>query len=160
MDITHPRISYNQKGTPPRRCSFPKSTSPILIMRKHLMSPNWRQEDMGMTEDEMASPTRWTWVWASSRSWWWTGKPGMLQSMRLQRVGQNWVTELNWFCLAQHPPDSSTLWHESEFLFFLKMNNVMFHVYTTFFWSIHLITDTWVASTFWLLWIMLLRTWT
>ena len=29
----------------------------------------------------MASPTRWTWVWASSRSWWWTGRPGMLQSM-------------------------------------------------------------------------------
>ena len=44
----------------------------------------------------MASPTRWTWVWASSRSWWRTGKPGMLQSMGLQRVGHNWVTELNW----------------------------------------------------------------
>ena len=29
----------------------------------------------------MASLTQWTWVWASSRSWWWTGKPGMLQSM-------------------------------------------------------------------------------
>ena len=29
----------------------------------------------------MTSPTRWTWVWASSRSWWWTGKPGVLQSM-------------------------------------------------------------------------------
>ena len=44
----------------------------------------------------MSSPTRWTWVWASSGSWWWTGKPGMLQSMGLQRVGQNWATELNW----------------------------------------------------------------
>ena len=44
----------------------------------------------------MASPTRWTWVWTSSGSWWWTGKPGMLQSMGLQRVGHNWVTELNW----------------------------------------------------------------
>ena len=44
----------------------------------------------------MASPTRWTWVWASSQSWWWTGKPGVLQSMRLQRVRHNWVTELNW----------------------------------------------------------------
>ena len=32
---------------------------------------------------------------ASSRSWWWTGKPGVLQSMRLQRVGHDWVTELN-----------------------------------------------------------------
>ena len=35
----------------------------------------------------------WTWVWASSRSWWWTGKPGVLQSMGLQRVGHNWTTE-------------------------------------------------------------------
>ena len=42
----------------------------------------------------MASLTRWTWIWASSGSWWWTGKPGMLQSMGLQRVGHNWVTEL------------------------------------------------------------------
>ena len=38
-----------------------------------------------------------TWVWVSSRSWWWTGKPGMLQSMGLQRVGHDWLTELNWF---------------------------------------------------------------
>ena len=44
----------------------------------------------------MASPTRWTWVWASSKSWWWTGKPGMLQSMGSQGVGHDWVTELNW----------------------------------------------------------------
>ena len=42
----------------------------------------------------MASPTQWTWVWASSQSWWWTGKPGVLQSMRSQRVGHDWVTEL------------------------------------------------------------------
>ena len=37
-----------------------------------------------------------TWVWASSASWWWRGKPGVLQSMGLQRVGHDWVTELNW----------------------------------------------------------------
>ena len=44
----------------------------------------------------MASLTRWTWIWASSGSWWWTRKPGMLQSMGLQRVGHDWETELNW----------------------------------------------------------------
>ena len=44
----------------------------------------------------MASLAWWTWVWASSGSWWWTGKPGMLQSTGLQRVGHNWVTEVNW----------------------------------------------------------------
>ena len=36
------------------------------------------------------------WVFASSRSWWWTGKPGMLQSMGSQIVRHNWATELNW----------------------------------------------------------------
>ena len=40
--------------------------------------------------------TWWTWVWANSRSWWWTGRPGVLQSMGFQRVGHDWVTELNW----------------------------------------------------------------
>ena len=52
----------------------------------------------------MASPTRWTWVWISSRSWWWTGKPGVLQSKGSQRVRHDWVTELKWsvrVCLAQ-----------------------------------------------------------
>ena len=38
----------------------------------------------------------WTWVWASSGSWWWTGNPGLLQSMGLQRVRHDWETELNW----------------------------------------------------------------
>ena len=47
----------------------------------------------------MASPTRWTWVWVSSRSWWWTGKPGVLQSMGLQRVGHDWAAERNWITL-------------------------------------------------------------
>ena len=37
----------------------------------------------------------WTWVWVNSGSWWWTGRPGLLQSMGLQRVGHDWVTELN-----------------------------------------------------------------
>ena len=52
--------------------------------------------------------TQWTWVWASSKSWWWTGKPGMLQSMGSQRIRQDWVTELmgdnpfwNWSALKR-----------------------------------------------------------
>ena len=44
----------------------------------------------------MASPTRWTWVWVNSGSWWWTGRPGVLRFMELQRVGHDWATELNW----------------------------------------------------------------
>ena len=39
----------------------------------------------------MASPTQWTWVWVNSRSWWWTGRPGMLQSMESQ--SQTWLND-------------------------------------------------------------------
>ena len=56
---------------------------------------DWRQEEKGTTEDKMvwmASLTWWTWIWVSSGSWWWTGKPGMLQCMGLQRVGHDWAT--------------------------------------------------------------------
>ena len=44
----------------------------------------------------MASLTRWTWVWVNSRRWCWTGRPGLLRFMGLQRVGHDWTTELNW----------------------------------------------------------------
>ena len=45
----------------------------------------------------MSSPTWWTWAWVGSGSWWWSQKPGVLQSMGSQRVGHNWATELNWW---------------------------------------------------------------
>ena len=45
----------------------------------------------------MASPTQWTWVWVNSGSWWWTGRPGVLRFMALQRVGHDWVTKLTDF---------------------------------------------------------------
>ena len=62
---------------------------------------DWRLEvggegDYRRWDGWMASVTQWTWVWVSSRSWWWTGRPGMLQSMGSQRVGHDWATELNW----------------------------------------------------------------
>ena len=44
----------------------------------------------------LASPTRWTWVWVNSRSWWWIGRPGVLWFMGSQRVRHDWATELNW----------------------------------------------------------------
>ena len=53
-----------------------------------------RRDDRGW-DGWMASP-QWTWVWASSGSWWWTGKPGVLQSMGSQRAGHDWATELLW----------------------------------------------------------------
>ena len=62
---------------------------------------DWRQEEKGTIEDEVAGwhhrlVSLWTWVWVNSGSWWWTGRPGVLQSMGLQRVGHDWLTELNW----------------------------------------------------------------
>ena len=44
----------------------------------------------------MASPTQWTWDWINSRSWWWAGSPGVVQSLGSQGVGHDWVTGLNW----------------------------------------------------------------
>ena len=52
-------------------------------------------EDRGW-DGWMASPIQWTWGWVGSGSWWWTGKPGVLQTMGSQRVGHDWETELNW----------------------------------------------------------------
>ena len=69
----------------------------------HLKRPCcWERLRAGGKRDDrgwdgwMASPTRWTWVWGKSESWWWTGRPGMLQFMGSQRVGHDWATELNW----------------------------------------------------------------
>ena len=66
----------------------------------HLKRP-WCWERLKVGEGDnrgwdgwMASPTQWTWIWVNSGSWWWTGKPGMLQSMGLQRVGLSDWTEL------------------------------------------------------------------
>ena len=53
-----------------------------------------RRDDRG--DGWMASLTRLAWVWVNSGSWWWTGKPGVLWFMGSQRVGHDWVTELNW----------------------------------------------------------------
>ena len=68
-----------------------------LIRKDPDSGKDWRQEKGARGWDGwMAPPTWWTWVWASSGSWWWTGKPGMLQSMGLQKVVHDWATELNW----------------------------------------------------------------
>ena len=72
------------------------------LMRNHLQRP-WCWERLKVGEGDnrgwdswMASLTRWLWVWVNSRSWWWTGKPGVLRFMGLQRVGHDWATDLNW----------------------------------------------------------------
>ena len=73
---------------------WPPDAKNWLIGKDPCAGKDWRQEEKWMTGwgGWMASPTQWTWVWASSRCWWWTGKPGMLQSMG-RRVGHNLGTE-------------------------------------------------------------------
>ena len=78
---------------------WPPHTKSWLIWKDPDAGKDWGQEEK---EDDrgwdswMASPTQWTWVWVDSGSWWWAGRPGMLQFMGSQRVGHNWATELNW----------------------------------------------------------------
>ena len=78
---------------------------------------HWERLKVGREGDNrgwdgwMASPTPWTWVWASSRSWWWTGRPGMLQSMGLQKIGHNWVTKLD---ITEQLNWTTSLWNLVE----------------------------------------------
>ena len=71
------------------------------------------QEEKGTTQHEMAgwSPTRWTWVWVNTGSWWWTRRPGLLWFMGSQRVRHDWATELNWksqvVLVIKNPPTNS-----------------------------------------------------
>ena len=63
-----------------------------LIWKDTDAGKDWGQEDDRGCDGWMASPTRWTWVWANSGRWWWTGRPGVLQSRGSQRVRHDWAT--------------------------------------------------------------------
>ena len=76
---------------------WPPDAKSCLTVKDPDVGKDWRREEKGMTEDKMVG-----WhhqlnghVRVSSWSWWWTGKPGVLQSMGLQTVRHDWVTELN-----------------------------------------------------------------
>ena len=82
---------------------WPPDAKSWLIGKDPDAGKDWGQEEKGTTEDKMGGWHHrlyghgfgWT------RSWWWTGRPGMLRFMGSQRVGHNWVTELNWNCLLK-----------------------------------------------------------
>ena len=75
---------------------LPPDVKNWLIGKDPDAGKDWRQEEKGTRgwDGWMASPTQWTWVWANSGSWWWTGKRGVLQAMGSQRVRHDWATEL------------------------------------------------------------------
>ena len=76
----------------------PPDAKSWLIGKDPDAGKDWRQEEKGITgwDSWMAPLTQWTWVWVNSGSWWWTGRPGVLQPMGSQRVGHDWATELSW----------------------------------------------------------------
>ena len=78
----------NAKAETPKL--WPLNVKSWVIWKDPNAGRDWGQEEKGTTEDEMVG-----WQ-VNSRSWWWTGRPGMLLFMGSQRAGHGWVTELNW----------------------------------------------------------------
>ena len=80
---------------------WPPDTKNWLIGKDPDVRKDWRWEEKGMTENEMVGWHHWLyrWVWISSDNWWWTGKPGMLQSMGLQSQTRlrNWTEQLTFY---------------------------------------------------------------
>ena len=76
---------------------WPPDVERWLIWKDPDAGKHWRWEEKRTTGWDvwMASPTRWTWVWVNSESWWWIGRPGVLKSMGSQRAKHNWATELD-----------------------------------------------------------------
>ena len=74
---------------------WPPDAKSQLIRKDPDAGKDWRLEEKDDRGQDgwMASPTQWAWVWASSGRWWWTGRPAVLQSMGLQRVGHDRATE-------------------------------------------------------------------
>ena len=84
---TRPKAVYRVSAVPIKL--------PVVFFRKLEQKDGW-----------MASPTQWTWVWVNSGSCWWTGRPGVLQTMGSQRVRHDWVTELG--------TKKFTIWMETQ----------------------------------------------
>ena len=83
----------------------------------------------------MASLTQWTWVWVDSRSWWWTGRPGVLRFMGSERVWHDWASELIW-------TETSTIIYIQYYLIgcsiylFIKLKYIfLFSLCTGFSWN-------------------------
>ena len=90
----HPKGNQSLRTDAETSRLWPPDAKNWLVGKDPDAGTDWRWEEKGMTEDEMvwmASPTQWTWVWVNSGSWWWTGRPGVLQFMGSKRVRHDWV---------------------------------------------------------------------
>ena len=102
---------------------WPPHAKSWLIGKDSDAGRDWGQEEKGMTgwDGWMASPARWTWVWVNSGSWWWTGRPGVLQFIVSQRAGHDWATKLT---------DRLTDWLKQQFQ--ALANDVIRRTYSVF----------------------------
>ena len=111
-----------------------------LMLRK--IEGGRRRKDRGW-DGWMASLTWWTWVWVGSGSWWWTGKPGVLQSMGSQRAGDYWAIELNWTICTIKKNSTYNQYH-IIFIFFCLTSLVVQQVK-----NLPVMQETWVQSWGW-----------
>ena len=83
---------------------WPPDAKSWLIWKDPDAGKDWGQKEKGTTgwDSRMASLTQWTWVWVDSGSWWWTGRPGVLQFMGLQRVRHDWLNWTELTCLLRN----------------------------------------------------------
>ena len=72
----------------------------------------------------VASPIQWTWVWVSSGNWWWTGRPGVLQSMGLQRVRHDWAMERTDLLTGHRQPEETCYVPSSQTSQFSQFSSV------------------------------------
>ena len=81
---------------------WPPDSKSWLIGKDPDAGKDWRQEEKGMTDDELVGWHHWLNGHGFGWTRWWTGRPGVLRFMGSQRVGHYWVTELNWTETLSH----------------------------------------------------------
>ena len=121
-----------------------KAKTPVLWpphAKSWLIGKDWYWEGLGAGGEGddrgwdgwMASLTWWTWVWVNSRSWWWTGRPGVLRFMGSQRVGHDWATDLIWSEL-HHLLWYSYPWYDISILYIKMINFILYSQMYLNFW--------------------------
>ena len=100
---------------------WPPDAKSWLIWKDPDAGKDWRWKEKGTIEDKMVDLMDMS--LSKLRSWWWTGRPGVLQSMGSQRVGHDWAIELNW-------TDSLPLSYQGILMYFFKSK--FYHLHQQF----------------------------
>ena len=89
---------------------WPPDAKSWFIWKDPDAGKDWRREEKGTTDGWMASPTQWAWVWVNSKSWWWTGRPGVLRFMG----SQSWTRLSDWTELIIKRPVCTQLFLDTK----------------------------------------------